>query len=103
MTTYEEATEAATLAVFTGTSATAALDVSGATAILIAHGGTGTVSVTECATSNGSFTTVDAADLVTGDGTIGYIGNKRYIKVVGSTATISGAVVKLGCRYCPTA
>lgn len=102
MTTYEIATEAETLAAFASTTETSALDVSGCTAVLIAHAGAGTVAVTECATSDGTFAAVATSDLVSGDGTIGYIGSKRYIKVKGSAATISGAVVKIGCRYCPT-
>ena len=99
---YEQATESETLAVFSGTTATSALDVSGCLSVIIAYGGAGNVSVTECDTSDGSFTAVAASDLVSGKKTIGYKGYKQFIKVVGSAATISGAVVKLDCRHCPT-
>lgn len=99
---YEIASESECVGVMDGTTATSAIDVSGCTCILIAHGGTGTVAVTECATSDGTYAAVAAADLIVGNGTIGYKGSKRYIKAVGSAATVFGAVVKIGCRYCPT-
>ena len=99
---YEVASECECAGAINGTTSTAAIDVKGCTGILIAFSGTGSVSVTESDSASSGFAAVDSADLITGNGTIGYKGNKRYIKVVGSAATVFGAVVKTGCRYCPT-
>lgn len=99
---YEVASKSECVAVIDGTTSTAAIDVAGCTGILIAYGGTGTVSVTESDSSSSGYAAVDSGDLISGNGTIGYQGNKRYIKVVGSAATVFGVVVKTGCRYCPT-
>lgn len=99
---YEIATQSATLSGFSGTTATSALDVSGAYEVIVAFSGGDTdPAITECDTASGSFSAVAAADLVSGDGVIGYKGYKRFIKVTG-VASQTGAVVKLRCRHCPT-
>lgn len=90
----------------TSTTTSSAVDLQGYNAILVhvAAGvwtdGTHTFSLTECATSGGSFTAVAAGDLlgtapaISSSGTasqqytFGYRGSKRYIKVV---ATVTGS------------
>ena len=99
---YEIATESATIAGFSGTTPTSALDVSGALEVIIAYsGGSDVPAITECDTSGGSFTAVASTDLVSGDDVIGYKGYKQFIKVTGVASQV-GAVVKIGCKHCPT-
>lgn len=113
------------------TTASAAIDMQGAEgALILMHsgviaGGDGanvyTPLITECDTSNGSFTAVADADLINTEASavldgdtegvkkIGYIGTKRYIKVsIVSTAFttaggIAGALVLRGVNNKPAA
>lgn len=70
------------------------------------------LTLTECDTSNGTFTAVDSSDVVGAELTagavtfdvatvnlVGYIGNKRYIKAVITGAGTSGAVLLSEKRY----
>ncbi len=103
-------------ATLTATNTSAAIDLQGfdsATVIIqtgaIGSSGNFTPSLTECATSGGSYTEVAAADLI-GSFTdplaasslykIGYRGNKRYIKTVltlnSGTSIVAGVVVVKG-------
>ena len=104
-----------------------AVDLTGyesATAILTATTGSvaGTVRITECATSGGTYTDTAAADVIVTDGktyvdatgiaivedesvSIGYIGNLGFIKIVfdhSADGVISGDVVLGHGRVCPT-
>jgi hypothetical protein len=74
----------------------------GTVSIVCTGAATGVLSLTECDTSDGTFTAVDAGD-ITGDTAIaasayniaGYIGNKQYIKA-SVTGTGNTFVIILG-------
>ena len=71
-----------------------AVDVSDAAVVMVI--GTGTL--TECDTATGSFTAVDAADIVAGGSNVKcYIGYKQFIK----TSAAATYVVLIGKRHCP--
>lgn len=115
MTTYELASESE--AIYANS---AAISVDGCLELSFVCSGSATgdvsVTLTECDTSDGTFTDVADEDvygsfvLTKADsspraGIIGYKGFKNYVKVkiTGSTSTdLAIVALKTGCRHCPT-
>ena len=70
------------------------VDVSDAAVVLVV----GTGSLTECDTAGGTYTAVDAADIVAGGSNVKcYIGTKQFIK----TSAAATYVVLIRKRHCP--